>query len=72
MKIAIQYLSDIQGNTHAVQMPLSEWEKVLGKIKKYEQTLKIKSELQEAFDQVSKMKKTKAQKQSFKDFLNEF
>lgn len=71
MKLAIQYLNDSKGKTKAIQMPLTEWEKVLLKLKKYEQILKIKSDLKEAFDQVSVLKKTKAKKQNFSDFLNE-
>ncbi|MBX3163699.1 MAG: hypothetical protein KF900_04415 [Bacteroidetes bacterium] len=50
MKIALQYLHDVNGNTQAVQLPLTDWEKVLNKIKKYEQTLKLKSDLKEAFE----------------------
>jgi len=57
MKIAIQYLNDSNGTTKAVQLPLSDWERVLEKMKKYEQSLKLKSDLKEAFEQVSKMKK---------------
>jgi len=71
MKIAIQYLIDGDGNNKAVQLPLSDWEKVLNKLKKYEQTLKLNSELKEAFDQVSKLKAGKEKKQTLNDFLNE-
>ncbi len=46
MKIALQYVNDINGNTQAVQMPVAEWEKVLKKLNKYEQALKLKSDLQ--------------------------
>ena len=71
MKIALQYVSDITGKTQAVQMPLTEWEKVLLKLKKYEQSLKIKSDLKEAFEQVALLKKSKQKKQTLNDFLNE-
>ena len=70
MKLAIQYLNDSHGTIQAVQLPLSDWEKVLGKIKKYEQTLKIKSDLKEAFDEVSMMKKSNGKKQSLNEFLD--
>ena len=70
MKIALQYLNDSNGNTQAVQLPLTEWEKVLNKLKKYEQSLKIKSDLKEAFEQVASMR-NKKQKSTLKDFLNE-
>jgi len=71
MKIPLQYVNDVKGKTRAIQMPLSEWEKVLGKLKKYEQALKLRSDLQAAFKQVAVLKKTKANKQTLKDFLNE-
>ncbi|GAA4737791.1 hypothetical protein [Flavisolibacter ginsenosidimutans] len=71
MKIALQYVNDLNGNTQAVQLPLNEWEKVLNKLKKYEQTLKLRSDLREAFDQVAILKKQKGQKQTLNDFLNE-
>ncbi len=72
MKIEIQYVNDIDGKTHAVQLPLTEWEKVLNKLKKYEQALKLRSDLKDAFEQVAILKQTKGQKQTLKEFLNEF
>ena len=71
MKIAIQYLNDINGNTQAVQIPLTEWERVLNKLSKYEQAFKLKSDLQEAFEQVALLKQSKKPKQTLKEFLDE-
>ena len=71
MKIALKYVSDSNGKTQSVQLPVSEWEKLLAKLNKYEQTLKIKSDLKEAFDQVAQLRKSKKKKQTLKDFLNE-
>ena len=71
MKIDIQYVSDSNGNTKSVQLPLTEWEKVLAKLEMYEQALNIKSDLKEAFEQVELMRKSKGKKQNLKDFLNE-
>lgn len=71
MKIALQYVNDINGNTQAVQLPLIEWEKVLSKLKKYEQALKLRSDLKEAFEQVAILKQTKRPKQTLNEFLNE-
>jgi len=71
MKIALQYVNDIHGNTQAVQLPLTEWEKVLNRLKKYEQALQLKSDLKEAFDQVAILKQTKGHKQTLNEFLNE-
>jgi hypothetical protein len=71
MKIALQYVNDINGKTQAVQLPLTEWEKVLNKLKKYEQALKLKSDLKEAFEQVAVLKQTKGHQQTLNEFLNE-
>ena len=71
MKIALQYVNDEAGKTKSVQLPLTDWERLMTKLKKYEQTLKIKSDLQEAFSQVAKLRKSKSKKQTLKDFLNE-
>ncbi len=71
MKIALQYLNDINGKTQAVQLPLTEWEKLLNKLKKYEQALKLKSDLKEAFEDVAALRKIKGHKQTLNEFLNE-
>lgn len=71
MKLAVQYVNDSNGKLQAVQIPLSEWEKLITRLKKYEQSLKLKSDLEEAFSEVAEMKKSKGKKQNLKDFLNE-
>lgn len=71
MKIALQYLNDSNGKTQAVQLPLTDWEKLLSKINKYEQALQLKSDLKESLEQVSILIKTKDNKQTLKEFLNE-
>ncbi len=71
MKIALQYVSDSAGKTRFVQIPLTDWEKLMTRLKKYEQTLKIKTDLKEAFAEVAQLRKSKAKKQTLNDFLNE-
>ena len=71
MKIALQYVNDSSGKTQSVQIPLTDWEKLMSKLKKYEQTLKIKTDLNDAFKEVAQLRKSKAKKQSLNDFLNE-
>ena len=71
MKLAIQYLHDSKGNANAIQLPLTDWEKIVNTIKKYEQLLKIKSDLKTAFAEVEKMRKGTIKKQTLSDFLNE-
>ena len=71
MKIALQYVNDMNGETQAVQLPLTDWEKVLNKLRKYEQALKLRSDLKEAFEEVASLKKQKGHKQTLSEFLNE-
>ena len=71
MKIALQYVNDMDGKIKSVQLPLTEWEKVLNKLKKYEQALKLRSDLKEAFEDVASLKKQKGHKQTLNEFLNE-
>jgi len=71
MKIALQYVNDMNGETQAVQLPLTDWEKVLNKLRKYEQALKLRSDLKEAFEEVASLKKQKGHKQTLNEFLNE-
>jgi hypothetical protein len=71
MKIAIQYVSDSKGKTQSVQLPVTDWEKLMNRLKKYEQTLKIKTDLKEAFEEVAQLRKSKGKKQTLNDFLNE-
>ena len=71
MKIALQYVNDSKGKTQSVQLPLTEWEKVLSKLQKYEQALKLKGDLKEALAQVAQLRKSKSKKPTLKDFLNE-
>ena len=71
MKFDIRYVSDSEGKTQSVQLPLTDWEKLITKLNKYEQTLKIKSDLKEAFAQLAQLRKLKRKKQTLNDFLNE-
>ncbi|MES2766886.1 MAG: hypothetical protein V4642_13510 [Bacteroidota bacterium] len=71
MKLAIQYLNDAQGHVQAVQIPVADWEKIVQKIKKYEQIFTMRSGLSDALNEVEKMRKGKVKKQSLSDFLNE-
>ena len=71
MKFAIQYVSDQNGNPQAIQLPLEDWKRLMAKLQKYEQSLKVKSDLREAFEQVAALRKSKAKKQTLSHFLNE-
>lgn len=71
MKTEIQYLSDNRGKTRAVQLPITQWTRLVNKLNKYEQMLKIKSDLSRALQEVKKMRRGKIKKQPLQDFLNE-
>lgn len=71
MKIALQYVNDSSGKIQSVQVPVSDWEKLMTKLKKYEQTLKIKSDLKDAFQELAALKKSKSKAQTLKEFLDE-
>jgi len=71
MNIELEYLNDRKGKVRAVQIPIADWEKILKKVKKYEQTLKLKSDLEEALNEVALLKKSKGPKQTLTGFLDE-
>jgi hypothetical protein len=71
MKTAVQYLNDHKGNTRAVQLPITQWTRLMNRLTKYEQMLKLKSDLTRSLDEVRKMRLEKIKKQSLQDFLNE-
>jgi len=71
MKLALQYVTDTKGKTMMVQMPISQWKKVVSKLEKYEQTLKLKEDLEEAFAEVESLKKTKGSKKTLSSFIDE-
>ena len=67
----IQYLTDTKEKKQGVQMSLTEWEKVMAQLRYYEQFLRLKTDLKEAFDDVKAMQGGKIKKQTLSDFLNE-
>ena len=71
MKIALQYLTDQSGATQAVQLPLADWERVMKRLNKYEQALRLKADLQEALTQVAKLRKSGKSKETLSSFVNE-
>lgn len=71
MKIPIQYVNDSSGQLKAVLISVTHWDKIVQKVKKYEQLLKLKSDLTEAFQEVEEMRKGKKKEQTLSEFLNE-
>lgn len=71
MKLDVQYVNDSRGITQAVQLPFNEWKDILARLKKYEQALKLRTDLKEALEEVSIMRKLKRPKQTLSEFLDE-
>ena len=71
MKTAISYINNHKGQPRAVQLPISQWTKLMNKLNKYEQMLSLKSDLTKAFADVKKMQQGKTKKQSLQEFLHE-
>ena len=71
MKSALQYVNDVNGNIQAVQIPVMDWKNLLNKLKKYEQILKVKSDLSKAFSEVEQMQKGTLKKQTLSSFLDD-
>jgi hypothetical protein len=67
----IEYIRDRRGKPKAVQLPVHDWEKIVKKLKKYEQTLKLKSDLKEAFDEVEQIRKSNSKKRTLTEVLDE-
>ena len=71
MKTAVRFLNDRKGKAQTVQVSISHWTRIMNKLNKYEQMLKVKSDLTQAFKEVKRMSQGKIKKQSLQDFLNE-
>ena len=61
-KISLQYVQDEHGIVSAVQIPFSEWEKLIESIKTYEQLLQVKTDLRSAFAEVQQIHEGKRRK----------
>ena len=71
MKIDVQYLTALNGELTAVQIPATDWNKIVTKLSKYETLLKVKSDLSDSFKEVNKMRTGKLKKQTLSQFLDE-
>ena len=62
INISLQYVQDENGIVSAVQIPFSEWEKLIESIKTYEQLLQVKTDLRSAFAEVQQIREGKRRK----------
>ena len=71
MKLELVYINDTQGKPKMVQLPVTQWKRIVSKLEKYEQALKIKDDLREAFGQVETMRKAGVEKKTLSSYLDE-
>lgn len=71
MRPTINYVSDSAGKPKAVQIPIRQWEKLMDQLNQYEQQLKLKSDITEAFMEIRLMQTGAMPKQTLADFLDE-
>jgi hypothetical protein len=71
MKFQVDYISSENGKPKAVQLSLTNYQKLMVRLEKYEHMLKIKSDLTKAFREVKLMQQGKIRKQTLSEFLSE-
>lgn len=69
MKVPVRYVNDADGTVQAVQVPVEDWNELVGKLRHYEQILKLRSTLSTALSQVACMRSGKLKKRTLKDML---
>lgn len=69
--LTLEYVNGKNGKVKAVQVPIKQWDALTQKLKKYEQALKIKADLKQAFKEVKLMQQGKLPKKTLSDILNE-
>lgn len=70
----LQYITDGRGQKNAVQIPMSEWEKIqkdLEELKRLRNKKLFLSELAEAVEEMKLIKEGKAEARNAEDFLDE-
>lgn len=70
----IQYITDIQGQKNAVQLPMKEWEQIQKDLMELKQLRNKKfflTELAEAIEEMKQIKEGKILARNAEDFLNE-
>ena len=67
----IKYLTDKRGKRTAVQIPYEDWKRFTEENKKLKQLLKVKSDLQKAFQEVEDYQKGKLELKTLDQLLDE-
>jgi hypothetical protein len=69
MRLSVQYLNDAAGNVQAVQVPITDWKRLLKSMRGLQQRLKIKSDLTEALAEVEQKRAGKQKSETLDEFL---
>ncbi len=70
----IQYITDIQGQNSAVQLPLKDWDQIqkdLVELKRLRSKKLFLTELAEAVEEMKQIREGKKQARNAEEFLNE-
>ena len=70
MESEIKYLTDEKGKRTAVQIPYEDWKHMTKENENLKQLLKVKSDLQEAFQEIEGYKKGKIQLKTLDQLLD--
>ena len=71
MRLSVQYLTDAKGNVNAVQVPLTEWKRLLRALRGRQEEKKIKSDITAALREIEEMRTSKTRPQTLEEFLRE-
>jgi hypothetical protein len=71
MRLSVQYLNDAKGNVNAVQVPLTEWKRLLRALRGRQEEKKIKSDITAALREIEEMRTSKVRPQTLEEFLRE-
>ena len=71
MRLSVSYLNDAEGNVEAVQLPASDWKRVLKILRERKQELKIKSDIRAGLKEVEQIRSRKKSAKTLQQFLSE-
>ena len=71
MDLHIQYLTNNKGMKTAVLIPFKEWTNLIKDYRHIKQLIKVRTSLEEAFEEVRQIEEGKGKKVSLEEFLNE-
>lgn len=71
MRLSVQYLNDSAGKVQAVQVPFTEWKRILRALRGRQEEKKIKSDITAALREIEQMQSSKIPPRTLEEFLRE-